>query len=87
MKRTDGRRRAKCPPLFRPRGRISVAMVRAIIAMFESTGSSNHSASKVTLPYVLHHCEVNRIPYQLTFFGSGYHIKKFSLNDYLKEQS
>jgi hypothetical protein len=75
----DGRKNA--PPAdpypTKTNHRVTVAQVRTVIFGFESTGSTQHSDLRMFLPYIIEHCERNRIPYRLTAKpGLGYFIEK-----------
>jgi hypothetical protein len=60
----------------------SVANVKRAIKAFDASGHSNHSGSRLLLPYIIAYCEEKKIPYtlsaQFTKDGKriGYYIKK-----------
>ena len=44
---------------------------------FEKTGHSQHSGAGMLLPFIINHCEENKIPYVLKAYpGKGYYIEK-----------
>ena len=36
------------------------------VEAFEQSGLTNHSRTAMTLPFIIAHCEENKIPYKLT---------------------
>jgi len=81
----DGRKRAPYIdpfPVIRVQSQPNISSIKTTIAVFERTGSTNHSSNRLLLPYVIAYCEENNIPYQLSFAVSkegkraGYFIKK-----------
>lgn len=47
------------------------------VEMFEKIGHSNHSGMGMLLPFIINHCEENKIQYILKAApGQGYYIEK-----------
>jgi hypothetical protein len=66
------------PARLQPVQRITVRQHHRLLESFDRTGSSTHSGNRLTLGYIIDHCEQTNIPYRLLAKpGVGYYIERW----------
>lgn len=58
------------------RRKLAISIRKYLINQFEKRGNTTHSGMAITLPTILNHCVLNKIPFRLEFTGEGYYIRK-----------